>query len=297
MSNNIGNKVADIKADQAWQPITQVKVKVDQSNTFTAGTTTGRTFEVECPIGSQAVADNLLAALNGYVYKAYEATDALIKPTIELGQSVSVGDVYSIVGGIHIKGDMILAANLSAPGSGDIDHEYPYDKWKRIIVDAKNIRHGGGHGTVSGAAITDLTVVNTKIAPLAIEAAKIADGAVEGPKIANWAVTAAKIADAAVETPKLYDGAVTTPKIGGSAVTNEKCSSTVNQSLADADYSADVFSGAATASYTKATNMFCYGTFDIEDTFLYKGVNISLKTKNVLDSNGSPITIKYLGSV
>ena len=297
MSNNIGNKVADIKADQAWLPITQVKVKVDQSNTFTAGTTTGRTFEVECPIGSQAVADNLLAALNGYVYKAYEATDALIKPTIELGQSVSVGDVYSIVGGIHIKGDMILAANLSAPSSGDIDHEYPYDQWKRVMVDAKNIRHGGGHGTFSGAGITDNTIVSPKIAPLAVEASKIADGAVENTKIANWAVTAAKIADAAVETPKLYDGAVTTPKIGGSAVTNAKCSSTVNQSLADADYSADVFSGAATASYTKATNLFCYGTFDVEDKFLYKGVNISLKTKNVLDSNGSPITIKYLGSV
>ena len=287
LSNNIGNKVADIKADQAWQPITQVKVKVDQSNTFTAGTTTGRTFEVECPIGSQAVADNLLAALNGYVYKAYNATDALIKPTIELGQSVSVGDVYSIVGGIYIKGDMILAANLSAPSSGDIDHEYPYDKWKRVIVDAKNIRHGGGHGTFSGEGITDNTIVSPKIAPLAVEASKIADGAVEGPKIANWAVTAAKIADAAVETPKLYDG----------AVTNQKCSSTVNQSLADADYSADVFSGAATASYTKATNLYCYGTFDIEDVFLYKGVNISLKTKNVQDSNGNTITIKYLGSV
>ena len=297
MSNNIGNKVADIKADQAWLPITQVKVKVDQSNTFTAGTTTGRTFEVECPIGSQAVADNLLAALNGYVYKAYEATDALIKPTIELGQSVSVGDVYSIVGGIHIKGDMILAANLSAPSSGDIDHEYPYDQWKRVMVDAKNIRHGGGHGTFSGAGITDNTIVSPKIAPLAVEASKIADGAVENTKIANWAVTAAKIADAAVETPKLYDGAVTTPKIGGSAVTNAKCSSTVNQSLADADYSADVFSGAATASYTKATNLFCYGTFDVEDKFLYKGVNISLKTKNVQDSNGNTITIKYLGSV
>ena len=287
MSNNIGQRVANVEAEQPWLPITQVKVKKDQSNTYTAGTTTGRTFEVECAIGSQTIADNLLAALNGYVYKAYNATDALIKPNIELGQSVSVGDVYSIVGGIVLKGDMILAANLSAPSSGDIDHEYPYDQWKRVIVDAKNIRHGGGHGTFSGAGITDNTIVSPKIAPLAVEASKIADGAVEGPKIANWAVTAAKIADAAVETPKLYDG----------AVTNTKCSSTVNQSLADADYSADVFSGAATASYTKATNMFCYGTFDIEDTFLYKGVNISLKTKNVLDSNGSPITIKYLGSV
>lgn len=278
MSNNIGNKVADIKADQAWQPITQVKVKVDQSNTFTAGTTTGRTFEVECPIGSQAVADNLLAALNGYVYKAYEATDALIKPTIELGQSVSVGDVYSIVGGIHIKGDMILAANLSAPSSGELDHEYPYDQWKRVIVDAKNIRHGGGHGTVSGAAITDLTVVNTKIAPLAIEASKIADEAVEGPKIANWAVTAAKIADAAVETPKLYDG----------AVTNTKCSSTVNQSLADADYSADVFSGAVTASFTKVNNLYCSGTFK------YNGKTFSPVVYHLMGYNGSEVVMRPL---
>lgn len=289
MSNNIGNKVADIKADQAWQPITQVKVKVDQSNTFTAGTTTGRTFEVECPIGSQAIADNLLAALNGYVYKAYEATDALIKPTIELGQSVSVGDVYSIVGGIHIKGDMILAANLSAPSSGELDHEYPYDQWKRIIVDAKNIRHGGGHGTFSGAGITDNTIVSPKIAPLAVEASKIADGAVEGPKIANWAVTAAKIADAAVETPKLYDG----------AVTNTKCSSTVNQSLADADFAGDVFAGDATASWTKVNKIMVTagGMLDIigSATFKYGNTSISWKSKVVKDENGNNVTIHYLG--
>lgn len=193
MSNNIGNKVADIKADQAWQPITQVKVKVDQSNTFTAGTTTGRTFEVECPIGSQAVADNLLAALNGYVYKAYEATDALIKPTIELGQSVSVGDVYSIVGGIYIKGDMILAANLSAPGSGDIDHEYPYDEWKRVIVDAKNIRHGGGHGTVSGLAVTPETINWVQLAQNAVTSTRLAIEAVQTWAIGAGAVTADKI--------------------------------------------------------------------------------------------------------
>ena len=203
MSNNIGNKVADIKADQAWQPITQVKVKVDQSNTFTAGTTTGRTFEVECPIGSQAVADNLLAALNGYVYKAYEATDALIKPTIELGQSVSVGDVYSIVGGIHIKGDMILAADLSAPGSGDIDHEYPYDQWKRVMVDAKNIRAGGSHGTVSGLAVTPRTINWVQLAENAVTSTKLAIAAVQSWAIGAGAVTEDAIADNAVTADKI----------------------------------------------------------------------------------------------
>lgn len=234
MSNNIGNKVADIKADQAWQPITQVKVKVDQSNTFTAGTTTGRTFEVECAIGSQEIADNLLTALNGYVYKAYNATDALIKPTIELGQSVSVGDVYSIVGGIYIKGDMILAANLSAPSSGELDHEYPYDQWKRVIVDAKNIRHGGGHGTVSGLAVTPETINWVQLAQNAVTSTRLAIAAVEA-----WAMAA-------------------------NSVTNAACDATVSQSLADADYSADVFSGAVTASFGKFSSVIASSSFSFK---------------------------------
>lgn len=173
MSNNIGQRVANIEADQPWLPITQVKVNADDSHTYTAGTTTGRTFEVDCPIGSQAIADNLISVLNGYVYKAYEARDALIKPNIELGQSVSVGDVYSIVGNISIKGDMILAADLSAPSSGELDHEYPYNQWKKVVVDAKNIRHGGRHGTVSGAAITPETIGETQLEDNAVTADKI----------------------------------------------------------------------------------------------------------------------------
>lgn len=193
MSNNIGQRVANIEAEQPWLPITQVKVKVDNSHTYTAGTTTGRTFEIDCPIGSQTIADNLLSVLNGYVYKAYEARDALIKPNIELGQSVSVGDVYSIVGNISIKGDMILSADLSAPSSGELDHEYPYDQWKKVVVDAKNIKHGGRHGTVSGAAITPETVGETQIGPNAITNLKIAAAAISARCIEANAVTSDKI--------------------------------------------------------------------------------------------------------
>ena len=225
MSNNIGQRVANIEADNPWLPITQVKVTADESHTYTAGTTTGRTFEVDCPIGSQTIADNLLSVLNGYVYKAYEARDALIKPNIELGQSVSVGDVYSIVGNISIKGDMILAADLSAPSSGELDHEYPYDQWKKVVVDAKNIKHGGRHGTVSGAAITPETVEEAQVASNAISA---------------------RCMDA-------------------NSVTNAACDATVSQSLADADYSADVFRGAVTASYGKFSHLIS------PDWFTYKG--------------------------
>ena len=156
MSNNIGQNCASINKGEPWEPISQVIVKGDK-HTYTAGTTTGRTMEVDCGIGTQTIADNLLSALNGFVYQPYDAKDVLIKPSIELGQTISVGNVYSIVASMTIKGDMILAADVSAPSSGDVDHEYPYDEWKKT-VDAKNIRHGGGGGTMDGEGITDNSI-------------------------------------------------------------------------------------------------------------------------------------------
>ena len=190
MANNIGQNCASIDKGEAWEPISQVIVKGDK-HTYTAGTTTGRTIEVDCGIGTQTIADNLLAALSGYVYQPYDCKDALIKPSMELGQTISVGNVYSIVASMTIKGDMILAADVSAPSSGDVDHEYPYDEWKKT-VDAKNIRHGGGGGTMSGEGITD------------------------------------------------------------NSLSTEQMDSGVNQSLSDADYSADVFAGSTTANYLYA---------------------------------------------
>ena len=251
MSNYIGQKVADIKADQPWLPISQVKVKVDENNIYTAGTTTGRTVEVDCAIGTQAIADALLSALSGYVYKAYEATDALITPDMELGQAVSVGGVYSIVGGIFIKGDMILAADLSAPSSGDIDHEYPFTKFQKVVVAAKNIKHGGAYGTFSGRGLMNKTVGSNVIETGAVVTRVIASLAITAQKIAAAAVETDKLNDQSVTTGKISDLAVGTGKIAGSAVTNAKVSSGINQSLADADYSADVFAGIVTASYGK----------------------------------------------
>lgn len=187
----IGDKCANIDIDQPWIPVSQIVVKVDENTKYTAGTTTGRTMEVDCAIGSQTIADNLLAALNGFVYKGYRATDALIKPSMEIGDTVSIGGVYSIVGGMFLRGSSMLCADLSAPSSGDIDHEYPYEAFRQIVVAAKNIKHGGSYGTMHGSGIT------------------------------------------------------------GHSISTGETSSGINQSLADADYSADVFSGAATATYGK----------------------------------------------
>ena len=164
MSNSyyIGDNCANIDIDQPWVPVSQVIVKVDNNTSYIAGTTTGRTMEVDCAIGSQTIADNLLTLFNGFVYNGYRATDALIKPGIEVGDTVSIGGVYSIVGGIHIKGDMILAADLTAPSSGDIDHEYPYEQFRKVTVAAKNIKYGGNYGTMGGGGITGHSITTSQ---------------------------------------------------------------------------------------------------------------------------------------
>ena len=207
MSNYyIGDNCSNISIDEPWAAVSQVAVKVDDNHIYYAGTTTGRTMNIDCPIGSQAIADSLLSIFNGFVYRAYDATDALIKPSLDLGDAVSIGGIYSIVGGLYISGDAIFAADLSAPSSGDIDHEYPYEEFKRVVVAAKNIKHGGRYGTMHGSGIT------------------------------------------------------------GHSLTTDETDETINQSLADADYSADVFAGAVTADYGK----FSYSTIG----------NLSLTTLN-----------------
>ena len=204
-THNIGNRCASIEIDQPWTPVSRVIVKVDENTSYSAGNTTGRTMEISCPIGTQTMANNLLTVFSGFVYKSYKATDALIKPSMELGDSVSIGGVYSIVGGMFIKGDMILAANLTAPSSGDIDHEYPYEEFRKITVAAKNIKHGGSYGTMHGSGIS------------------------------------------------------------GHSISTSQTSSGINTSLADADFSADVFSGASQANYGKFGQLIC------PSWFTYKG--------------------------
>lgn len=237
-THNIGNRCASIEIDQPWTPVSQVIVKVDENTSYSAGDTTGRTMEISCPIGTQTMANNLLTVFSGFVYKGYKATDALIKPSMELGDSVSIGGVYSIVGGMFIKGEMILAANLTAPSSGDIDHEYPYEEFRKVTVAAKNIKHGGSYGTMHGSGIS------------------------------------------------------------GHSISTSQTSSGINTSLADADFSADVFSGAASASWLKAGNILVTagGTLKtVSQKFIFGTNNVYWRAKEFLDGEGNTIYLHYLG--
>lgn len=99
---------------------------------------TGRTLEFDNPLGSVEMAQNILNRLNGYQYQPFKSDGALLDPTAEVGDGVSIKDVY---GGIYKRSrkfGRLMEANISAPSDEEIDHEYKFEspterKFKRDI--------------------------------------------------------------------------------------------------------------------------------------------------------------------
>ena len=105
--------------------------KDDEGNdvTYEAGNDDGRTLEITNPWGTQVMANQLLANLqtNGFQYQPYDATDAQVDPSAELGDGVSVNDVYS---GLYVQDttfSSLMSSDIAAPTDEEIDHEFPYE--------------------------------------------------------------------------------------------------------------------------------------------------------------------------
>lgn len=122
----VGTKAGGLETSPQFEPISKIILLVDSENHYEAGNDTGRTLEITCPYGTQAMADNLLSSLGGYAYQPATATDALIDPAAELGDAVTVGGVYTILAQMDTTFDSLMTADIGAPGQEEIESEYPY---------------------------------------------------------------------------------------------------------------------------------------------------------------------------
>lgn len=93
---------------------------------YTAGNDTGLTIEGECPWGTQAIADNVLSTIAGWVYRPYTASEALLDPAVEIGDTVKINGWTSMVAKLDRNFDKMCDATLSAPEDEELNHEYPY---------------------------------------------------------------------------------------------------------------------------------------------------------------------------
>ena len=133
MSDSIflGPNVASLEAGEVSERISRVNLSVDSDNYFTAGDDSGKTLELECPWASQAMADSILAKVKNYDYQPLKADNALLDPAAEIGDAVTVGGYRSVLAQINTTFNNACAATISAPGSDEVDDEYPYKSHER----------------------------------------------------------------------------------------------------------------------------------------------------------------------
>lgn len=122
----IGNRARSIKTSPEFDGLSKVVLVVSDELQYESGTDTGRTITVRSPWGSQRIADDILARLQGFQYQPYTATGASIDPAAELGDGVTVGGIYSGIFEETLIFGKDFAADLAAPFEEELDHEYPY---------------------------------------------------------------------------------------------------------------------------------------------------------------------------
>jgi hypothetical protein len=306
---SIGKRAESLDVLGKFSSISKVEVNVTENLFYEAGDSSGRTLTVDCPFGTQEMADNLLAMMEGFYYQPYEARKAILDPAFEIGDGVTVGNVYGGIFSIHQKCGPLHLADLSAPADEEIDHEYKFTpaaerKIERRLnnmeselsvqagkISAKVDRQGGDPSSVSWLMDPDVF----KVAVDGSDVLTVDENGltVNGDGNFTGSVQAKNIR---------YGGSSGTFSgggISGGSIGTSKFTSGINVSLGNADFSADVFSGAATAQWTKANNilvqagglLYVVGSAKIR----YGSSYASWQSKVVKDSGGSNITIHYLG--
>ena len=123
--NVLRNMVSFDKAEQ-FDGYSKVIIIVSDEIEYSAGAETGRTLTLNCPWGTQEMANNILESIKGFQYQPMTAEDALVDPSVEIGDGISANGVYSGVYSLETKFNSNLPASVSAPADEELYEEHTY---------------------------------------------------------------------------------------------------------------------------------------------------------------------------
>lgn len=123
--NILRNMVSFDKAEQ-FDSFSKVVIIVSDEVEYSAGTDTGRTLTLNCPWGTQEIANNILQSIKGFQYQPMTAENALVDPSVEIGDGVSANGVYSGVYSLETKFNSNLPTTVSAPADEELYEEHTY---------------------------------------------------------------------------------------------------------------------------------------------------------------------------
>lgn len=95
---------------------------------YSAGDTTGYVLETSSPVGTQEMANAILASLSlrGATYQSFQAETVHIDPAFELGDTLAANNTDAIIWASKLNYGRQMAPALGAPLEEEIDHEFPY---------------------------------------------------------------------------------------------------------------------------------------------------------------------------
>lgn len=153
---NVGRRADSLETAEQLAGYSRVTIKSGDAS-YTAGDDSGRALSLECPWGTQEMANDILSKVMGVSYQPYKTTGAIADPAAELGDAVDVGDTH---GGIYMsstKFGRLITSDLSAPAGNEADHEYAYTPKKERQVARTLSLHAGSIGAMS-KKIDDLRI-------------------------------------------------------------------------------------------------------------------------------------------
>ena len=139
---NLRQRVSTLDKSPQFDSYSKVIININDETQVSVGDDFGRTLEFDNPFGTQEMAAQILEKLRGFQYQPWNASGALLDPAAEIGDGISVKDVY---GGMYTRTrtfSKLMTANISAPYDEEIDHEYKFEtpterKFKREVGDVR----------------------------------------------------------------------------------------------------------------------------------------------------------------
>lgn len=123
---NVRKSLSSLEKQDTFNGYSKVVVVVSDEMEYSAGTGSGRTLTLDCPWGTQKMAEDILSRIQGFQYQPYTADGAHIDPAAEIGDGFAAGNLYSGIYSKNVSHGALYTANVSAPGGEKINYKYEY---------------------------------------------------------------------------------------------------------------------------------------------------------------------------
>lgn len=142
-SYNAPRNITSFRNTGKSQPISGIELMVDEKNMYFAGTYDGYVMTIDCPYGTEDMANDLLTKAKGFAYQGFTAEQVILPPEVELGDGVTVAGIYGMIARRSFKFTPGMTSSIEAPRELEVQHEYKYSspqqrKTERQIAEARS---------------------------------------------------------------------------------------------------------------------------------------------------------------